>query len=170
MPSPLFTGMDIAAFLKLPNYLLLHVIFYIVQEKDSKYTGKKRRAKNSGIEPGDQVLLKVQKTNKLSLNFHPDPLVVIKKDEGKVTLRSNQGFEIKCNASFVQKYNTVNEDVVAQELPDEVVERTDSAADIGNDKDNSAGDKQVLIQTSISYTRPRRVTKTPHYFKDYLMT
>ena len=78
-----------------------------VQKKDwenkingTKFADKKRRAKNSGIEPGDQVLLKVQKTVKLSPNFHTDPLVV-KKDEGEVKLRSNQGVEIKHNASFV---------------------------------------------------------------------
>ena len=137
--------------------------------KGTKYADEKRRAKNSGIESGDQVLLKIQKTNKLSPNVHPDPLVIVKKDEGEVIQRSNQGVEIKRNASFARKYNTVNEDV-AEEFLDEVVERTDSAADTGKDKDNSAVDKQVPIQTSISYTRPRRVTKTPHYFKDYLMT
>ena len=34
-----------------------------------QYVDKKRRAKDNGIQPGDQVLLKVDKTNKLSSNF-----------------------------------------------------------------------------------------------------
>ena len=54
------------------------------------------------------MLLKVDKTNKLSSNFRPDPLVVVKKEDGEVTLKSDQGIEIKRNASFIRRYHTAS--------------------------------------------------------------
>ena len=80
--------------------------------KDKQYNDEKRRAKNSGTEPGNQVLSKVEKTNKRSC---PDLLVVVKKGEGEAALRSDQGVEIKRNASFIRVNNTAN-DKVATEL------------------------------------------------------
>lgn len=69
-------------------------------------TDEKRGAKSSGIEPGDWVLLKVEKTNELSPTFRLDSLVVVKKNEGEVSLRNEQG-----NESFIGKYDTANKNV-----------------------------------------------------------
>ena len=133
-----------------------------------QYADKKRRAKDSGIEPGDQVLLKVDKTNKLSSNFRPDPLVVVKKEDGEVTLKSDQGVEIKRNASFIRKYHMASDKGTTGEKSEDVGERTeDGTEDTRKDGDTLPGENRVVMTPSI---RPQRMTKVPERYKDYVMT
>ena len=54
---------------------------------------------------GDAVLLKAEKTNKLSNNFCPSPFKVVQKTGSKVTLRNENGVELKRNSALVKKYN-----------------------------------------------------------------
>lgn len=98
-----------------------------VQERDwsSKLKGKayadlKRGATPKSISVGDTVLVKAEKTNKLSTNFNPDPFKVVHKTGSEVTLRNETGIELKRNTVFVKKYNkhgdvsNGNEDQVVQ--------------------------------------------------------
>lgn len=48
----------------------------------NEYVDARRRATESEVEIGDQVLLRNMKTNKLSLNYNPSPgEVIIRKEE-----------------------------------------------------------------------------------------
>ena len=69
-----------------------------VRERDwsSKLKGKayadlKRGATPKSIRVGDTVLLKAEKTNKLSTNFNPAPFKVVQKTGTEVTLRNEAG-------------------------------------------------------------------------------
>ena len=71
-----------------------------VRERDwsSKLKGKayadlKRGAMPKSIRVGNTVLLKAEKTNKLSTNFNPDPFKVVHKTGSEVTLRNKAGIE-----------------------------------------------------------------------------
>ena len=83
-----------------------------VQERDwsSKLKGKayadlKRGATPKSIRVGDTVLLKAEKTNKLSTNFNPAPFRVVQRTGTEVTLRNEAGVQLKRNTAFVKKYN-----------------------------------------------------------------
>ena len=58
--------------------------------KGKAYANFKRRAIPKSIRVGDMVLLKAEKTNKLSTNFNPDPFKVVHKTGSEVTLRENE--------------------------------------------------------------------------------
>ena len=53
---------------------------------------------------GDAVLLKAEKTNKLSSNFCPSPIKVVQKTGSEVTLRNDNDVELKRNSALVKKY------------------------------------------------------------------
>ena len=96
-----------------------------VRERDwsSKLKGKayadlKRGATPKSIRVGDTVLLKAEKTNKLSTNFNPAPFKVVQRTGTEVTLRSEAGVQVKRNTAFVKKYN----DGVSNGNGDQVVE------------------------------------------------
>lgn len=83
-----------------------------VRERDwsSKLKGKayadlKRGATPKSIRVGDTVLLKAEKTNKLSTNFNPAPFKVVQRTGTEVTLRNEAGVQLKRNTAFVKKYN-----------------------------------------------------------------
>ena len=57
------------------------------------------------IRIGDTVLLKVEKSNKLSINFRPNPFKVVQKTGTEVKVINEAGEEFRRNAAFVKKYN-----------------------------------------------------------------
>ena len=69
------------------------------------YADDKRGAVPKSIRVGDAVLLKAEKSNKLSSNFHPSPFKVVQKTGSEVTVRNDVGVEFKRNTAFVKKYN-----------------------------------------------------------------
>ena len=99
---------------------------WLKKAKGKWYAGGRRGATDSAIKAGDVVLVKAQKINKLSSNFNPSPFLVVKKEGGEVTLRSDEGVEMKRNASFLRKYN-IEDDGISAELNGGVA---DHAADI----------------------------------------
>ena len=54
---------------------------------------------------GDTVLLKAEKSNKLSANFRPSPFKEVQKTGTEVTVRNEAGEEFRRNATFIKKYN-----------------------------------------------------------------
>lgn len=53
----------------------------------------------------DAVLLKAEKTNKLSSKFCPSPLLVVHKTGNEVTVRRDDGVELKQNSALVKRYH-----------------------------------------------------------------
>ena len=68
------------------------------------YTDEKRHATKRVIEPGDRVLVRQEKTNKLASNFCPEPCEVISREGKEVVVRNESGAEMRRNMSYVKKY------------------------------------------------------------------
>ena len=75
--------------------------------KGKAYADTRRGAMPKSIWPwiGDTVLLKVEKSNKLSTNFRPSPFKVVQKTGTEVTVRNEAGEEFRRNTAFLKKYN-----------------------------------------------------------------
>ena len=73
--------------------------------KGKAYADAHRGATPKSIRIGDTVLLKVEKSNKLSTNFRPSPFKLVQKTETEVTVRNEAGEEFRRNTVFVKKYN-----------------------------------------------------------------
>lgn len=73
--------------------------------KGKDYADEQRRAVPRSLRVGDAVLLKAEKTNKLSSNFCSCPFKVVQKTGSEVTLRNENGVKLKRNFALVKKYN-----------------------------------------------------------------
>ena len=94
---------------KLPE-LREKVIASEVRDRDSGmkakakvYADKKRNAKASDISPGDKVLVKQERQNKLSTPFAPEPHEVVTKTGNSVVIESPDGVQLNRNNTHVKK-------------------------------------------------------------------
>ena len=72
--------------------------------KGKAYPDARRGATPKSIRIGDTVLLKAEKSNKLSANFRLSPFKVVKKTGTEVTVRNEAGEEFRRNAAFIKNY------------------------------------------------------------------
>ncbi len=73
--------------------------------KGKAYADARRGATPKFVRIGDAVLLKGEKSSKLSPNFRLSPLKVVEKTGSEVTARNEAGEEFKRNTAFVKRYN-----------------------------------------------------------------
>ena len=71
--------------------------------KGKLYADEKRGGVSKSINVGDEVLLRAEKSNKLSTNFRLSPFKVVRKTESKITVKNDIGVEFQRNAEFVKK-------------------------------------------------------------------
>ncbi len=92
--------------------------------KGKLYADTKRRAQESELTPGDLVLLRQEKKNKLSTPFEHQPYEVVTKNGNSVVIESPAGVRYKRNITHVKKYhenvqqpgNNI-EDIVEDDIP-----------------------------------------------------
>ena len=104
-----------------------------------------RNARKSNIQIGDTVLLKADKTNKLTPNFDSIPRKVVEKDGRKVTVEDEEGNITTQDFSFVKEYYGDNKTQCESH-------------------DNSTSDA-----INSGEQRPKRIIHPPVRFKDYCM-
>ena len=104
-----------------------------------------RNARESSIQIGDTVLLKADKTNKLTPNFDSIPRKVVEKDGRKVTVQDEEGNMTTRDSSFVKEYYDDNE--------------TQCESNNNSTSDTINSGEQ----------RPKRNIHPPVRFKDYCM-
>ena len=104
-----------------------------------------RNARESSIQIGDTVLLKADKTNKLTPNFDSIPRTVVEKDGRKVTVQDEEGNMTTRDSSFVKEYYGDNE--------------TQCESNNNSTSDTINSGEQ----------RPKRNIDPPVRFKDYCM-
>ena len=73
--------------------------------KGKAYADARRDATPKSVRIGDTVLLKAEKSNKLSTNFCPRPFKVVQKTGTEVRVRNEAGEEFRGNNASVKKYN-----------------------------------------------------------------
>jgi hypothetical protein len=73
------------------------------------YADERRHAEKSDLNPGDEVLIKQNKANKLSTTFADEPYQVVSKEGNSVVVESPQGIHYQRNVTHVKKYLTTSE-------------------------------------------------------------
>ena len=116
--------------------------------KGKAYADARRGATRKSIWIGDTVLLKAEKSNKLSANFRPSPFKVVQRTGTEVTVRNEAGEEFRRNAVFIKKY--YEQDDVAR----------------ANRKENSSSEEigrsqEVVPPTGMSGNSPEPLQNSP---------
>ncbi|PFX22152.1 hypothetical protein AWC38_SpisGene13325 [Stylophora pistillata] len=109
----------------------------------------KGRARESELEPGDLVLSKQMKENKLSTTYDPLPYTISKKHGNEVIISSPEGVNMSRNVADVKKYL-----------------REDTTADEQVAEDDSSEEDDTGRRTE-PQRRPVRERRPPEYLKDY---
>lgn len=120
-----------------------------MKQERNNYAEEKRRARESDPEPGDLVLLKQRKENKLSTTYGALPYTVSKKHGNEVIMSSPEGVNVRRNVADVKKYvrgDTTGDEQVAEDDPSE--------------EDNTG-------RITEPQGRPVRERRPPEYLKDY---
>ncbi|KAK3735539.1 hypothetical protein QZH41_016119 [Actinostola sp. cb2023] len=115
-----------------------------------EYADKKRGL--TTIQEGDQVLLKLERDNKLTPAFDPDPYTVIERKGASVVLQREEGYTLMRNVSAVKK-------VYIQE------NLTESELDF--DGLNQAADPEP-VPAQVPVERPVRERHAPPYLRDFV--
>ena len=128
-----------------------------MKAKAKWYADKKRNAQESDLAPGDQVLVKQERKNKLSTPFAPEPYDVVTKTGNSVVVESPEGVQLMRNTTHVKRYEETSQNP----------EETSSLPDV---TDPVKPEAEREIPSSPVMTRPTRVRKMPERFKDFVMT
>ena len=136
--------------------------------KGKAYTDSKRNAEECNIKVGDQVLVKVPKTNKLSSNFDPVPRTVISKEGGEVTVERD-GTTLRRHSNFFKPYrhsdNSGNTDESREVSPEE----DDGSRNVETVKDDCDSLESNVLPTSADCkSRPQRNARPPVKLRDYV--
>jgi len=125
--------------------------------KGKDYSDSDRSAKESPVTTGDTVLVKGQKTDKLSPTFMPTPFKVISDEQGKVTVRNDDGVELQRSKNFVKQYESGAQDEVLTAVPSPVKSPAGRTLTV-----------EKLVSSSPIKARPTRNIRKPARFDDYV--
>ena len=158
------------------------------REKKAKaklYADKKRHEEYSDLVPGDRVLQKQEKQNKLLTPFAPEPHDVVRTNGSSIIIKSPEGVELKRNTAHIKKYEEpppMPSQTVSLPVEEDVQEEnptlpTDLEADGGKEwnavskrpaptgLETDCGEARAAIST-----RPVCYKKLPEKFKDFDMS
>ena len=128
-----------------------------MKAKAKWYADKKRNAQESDLAPGDQVLVKQERKNKLSTPFAPEPYNVVTKTGNSVVVESPEGVQLMRNTTHVKKYEETSQN------PEETTPLLDVTDPVKPEAEQEKLSSPVM-------TRPTRVRRMPEKFKDFVMT
>ena len=128
-----------------------------MKAKVKRYADKKRNAQECDLAPGDQVLVRQERKNKLSTPFAPEPYDVVTKTGNSVVVESPDGVQLMRNTTHVKRYEETSQNP----------EETSPLPDV---TDPVKPEAERAILSSPAMTRPARVRKLPERFKDFVMT
>jgi len=97
-----------------------------MKQRRTDYADERRGAQENCLAPGDQVLLKQGKENKLSTTFEDAPYKVTNKYGNEVTVTSPEGVNYKRNVTEVKKYLKASDGPDQQSTGDSVTGRGSS--------------------------------------------
>ena len=151
--------------------------------KGKEYADFKRGAVSKSISVGDLVLLRAEKTNKLSSNFRPDPFKVIQKTGNEVTVRNDAGAEYKRNTTFVKKYYQQQDESMAEKRIES--EEPDKDRDVGEAENHVSSPETQIQEPQVQLPTPSQkkfrnhkqvlrrstnATKRPSRYTDFVMS
>ena len=124
----------------------------VAKQKGKDYADNRRNAQESGLQRGDQVLLKQNRSSKLDTPFHPEPYRVVDKRGSEVTIQSSTGERYRRNVTHVKKFHTES----PQPQPTTLCQPEESVEAQGNSP------KPALV-----LRRSQRERFVPEHLKDY---
>ena len=128
-----------------------------MKAKAKHYADKKRNSQESDLAPGDKVLVKQERKNKLSTPFASEPYDVVTKTGNSVVIESPEGVQLMRNTTHIKKYEE------ASQNPEETTPLLDVA-----DPVKLEAQREELISPVMM--RPTRARKLPERLKDFVMT
>ena len=128
-----------------------------MKAKAKQYADKKRNVRETDLTPGDKVLVKQERRNKLSTPFAPEPYDVVTKNGNSVIIESPEGVQLMRNTTHVKKFEESSQD------PEETTPLLDVTDPVKPTAEREEPSSPVV-------TRPTRVRKLPERFKDFVMT
>ena len=162
-PAELLFGRKIRT--KLPEFHEERVVSE-VQDRDGEmkvkaksYADRKRHAEYSDLVPGNRVLLKQEKQNKLSTPFAPEPYAVVGRNGSSFTIKSTEVVWLKRKTAHVKKY--VQEDVQAESPNLTRLSATYLETDGGKEK-NAVSKRPALTDLETDCGKFRTATDDDH--------
>ena len=132
--------------------------------KAKLYADERRHAEDAHLNPGDKVLIKQNRENKLTTTFAKQPYQVISKEGNSVVVESPQGVQYQRNVTHVKKYLTTSEHPQGEEDKEVATEETWSNT---QDKKDWGGTSSVIQPDPPP--RPVRARQMPSKFEDFDM-
>ncbi len=134
--------------------------------KNKLYIDGKRGAADRDLQPGDTVLLKQARQDKLTTPFKTTPYTLVQKEGNSVTVQSPAGVRYKRNSTHVKKYNTLEHDSNPEH--ENVPEYTGSSGDSSQNTKGEEGENLGPVETQIDSqtARPVRENKGPPKWLD----
>ena len=86
-----------------------------MKQRRTDCADERRGAQENSLAPGDQVLIKHRKENKLSTSFGEAPHKITSKYGNEVTVMAPEGVSYKRNVTEVKKYLTGSEELDQQD-------------------------------------------------------
>lgn len=131
--------------------------------KAKLYADQKRHAAYSDLSPGDKVLVKQNKENKLSTTFANQPYQVVSKEGNSVVVESPEGVQYQRNVTHVKRYLSPSEQLQGGK-GEEACEETRGAVQ----EEYESGPRPKEVQQEPP-PRPVRTRQMPKRFEDYVM-
>lgn len=130
------------------------------KQKGKEYADKRRKAAPRNFSPGDQVLLRQEKNNKLSTCFEHTPYTVVFQKGNSVVLRSSKGQVIQRNVAHMKRFvGTIHS-----------ADESDSDSDPDNVSDLDVQDiPEPLQDFPLVEDRPQRRRRPPRYLDDFVV-
>ena len=166
---------------KIPDLSIDHAYDHELHDRDAEqkaktkdYADTQHRASHSNVEAGDEVLVKQDKTNKLSTAFNPNPFKVISKSGNSLVIESPAGNQYSRNTSHVKRCITEGDPASQQEsdvlatpasLPAEEPATGSLNSEVYLDTPESVGAKSETLSTP----RPQRTRRLPERLRDYVV-
>ncbi|XP_048590584.1 uncharacterized protein LOC116613084 isoform X1 [Nematostella vectensis] len=140
--------------------------------RQKEYADARRHAEPSGIDEGDEVLLRqTRRENKLSPVFEPEAYKVLQKTGNAVVLEDSDGNRKMRNVAQMKKFIKPQEAVAADMLPTppEIAQEHQTAPETQNQSTLDCTAEMPASPGSLANQRPARTRQQPVRFKDYVL-
>ncbi|KAJ8378529.1 hypothetical protein AAFF_G00239120 [Aldrovandia affinis] len=139
--------------------------------KSKIYADERRGAKYSDVDIGDTVLVKQEKTDKLTTPFNTTPHKVVGKAGSQVVVESPTGARYSRNTTWVKKYTSARETPAEEETPQVIViqlspapapsQRAALQLPLANDGGSRSSSSENSPQHHSYPSRPRQLLTLP---------
>ena len=137
--------------------------------KSCVYTDERRAAKDSNIQPGDEVLVKQPKENKLTSTFENQPYHVVNKEGNSVIVESPEGVRYRRNSTHVKRYIRREKSNDLQDVQRDLRHSFEESDNNHSPTSDNIGEENKSQNTEFGISRPSRSRVMPRKFEDYVM-